>query len=175
MARKRWDVLSKLIKQHNVKILVEVGMKSGRNMDRILNQCPDLIAHGVDCWVPTENYKRWPDSSHAKNEREADQVVAKYPSRLTKHKGFSVPVSEAFEDESVDMVFIDADHSYEGVRADIDSWMPKVKTGGVISGHDYDNTVKYGDLFKGVDKAVKETFGFSFILEDDHVWWTIKR
>lgn len=45
--------------------------------------------------------------------------------------------AEDYADGSVDFVFIDADHSYEGVKKDILAWLPKVKKGGVLSGHDY--------------------------------------
>jgi predicted O-methyltransferase YrrM len=40
-------------------------------------------------------------------------------------------------DQSLDMVFIDADHSEAAVREDIEGWLPKVKPGGIIAGHDY--------------------------------------
>jgi predicted O-methyltransferase YrrM len=40
-------------------------------------------------------------------------------------------------DLSVDLLFIDADHSYKGVKRDFDAWFPKVKNGGVICFHDY--------------------------------------
>jgi predicted O-methyltransferase YrrM len=42
-----------------------------------------------------------------------------------------------FDDESLDAVFIDADHSYEAVKLDIQNWMPKVRRGGILAGHDY--------------------------------------
>ena len=42
-----------------------------------------------------------------------------------------------YADNSVDFVFVDADHSYEGVRKDIIAWFPKVKEGGILAGHDY--------------------------------------
>jgi predicted O-methyltransferase YrrM len=42
-------------------------------------------------------------------------------------------------DGSRDFVFIDADHSYEGCKADIDTWLPKLKPNGLIGGHDYQN------------------------------------
>jgi hypothetical protein len=56
-------------------------------------------------------------------------------------------------DGSVDLVFIDADHSYEGVKADIEAWLPKVKVGGWIGGHDYKSP-----RFPGVERAVHERF-----------------
>lgn len=56
-------------------------------------------------------------------------------------------------DTSLDFVFIDADHSYEGCRADIEGWRHKVKPGGWLGGHDYANH----DFPKfGVTRAVDE-------------------
>lgn len=55
------------------------------------------------------------------------------------------------EDESLDMIYIDADHGYHSVKNDISVWFPKVKPGGIISGHDY--------FMDGVKIAVDEFFG----------------
>jgi predicted O-methyltransferase YrrM len=55
-----------------------------------------------------------------------------------------------FKDESLDAVFIDADHSYEAVKMDIQNWMPKVRRGGILAGHDYNSA------WPGVIRAVNE-------------------
>jgi predicted O-methyltransferase YrrM len=83
----------------------------------------------------------------------------------------SLEAAALIPDGSLDLVFIDAAHDYPSVRADIDAWRPKVRAGGVLSGHDYDNTEKYGNYFKGVDRAVLETFGENFNTERAYVWW----
>ena len=57
-------------------------------------------------------------------------------------KGDSADSAAAFADESVDFVFIDADHSYAGISRDITAWLPKVKRGGVLAGHDYHSDVQ---------------------------------
>jgi len=54
--------------------------------------------------------------------------------------------------ESLDFIFIDANHEYEAVMSDLMCWYPKLKKGGTIAGHDY-----YDD--EGVQKAVRQFFG----------------
>jgi len=77
--------------------------------------------------------------------------------------------SKEFEDKTLDFVFIDADHVYENVKKDILAWLPKVKSGGTIAGHDY---VSY---HPGVIQAVNEIFGDNFSKEYiDEVCWMVK-
>jgi predicted O-methyltransferase YrrM len=52
-------------------------------------------------------------------------------------KANSWEAADLYEDESVDFVFIDADHSYDSVVKDLTAWFPKVKNGGILAGHDY--------------------------------------
>lgn len=64
--------------------------------------------------------------------------------------GDSVEVAQNYKDASLDFVFIDGAHTYDAVVADIKAWLPKVKPGGIIAGHDYDQT--------GVSRAVDSIF-----------------
>jgi Methyltransferase domain len=65
---------------------------------------------------------------------------------------FSLQAATMYDAASLDFVFLDADHSYEGVSADIAAWTPKVKRGGIIAGHDFCH------YFPGVIRAVLERF-----------------
>ena len=65
----------------------------------------------------------------------------------------SVEAAAKTPDESFDLVFIDGDHSHEQCRADIEAWLPKIKRGGVMLGHDY------GPNHPGVMQAVAEVLG----------------
>lgn len=73
----------------------------------------------------------------------------------------SPEAASAFLLESLDAVFIDADHSYEAVRRDLEVWMDRLKPGGIIAGHDIDR--------ESVQRAVRElvgpvrTFGISWM------------
>jgi hypothetical protein len=69
--------------------------------------------------------------------------------------GNSWDVANLYRDDSLDFVFIDADHSYEAVSRDIDAWKPKVKRGGILAGHDY---IPWTNPTFGVIKAVNERF-----------------
>jgi hypothetical protein len=62
-----------------------------------------------------------------------------------------------FDDGFFDFIFIDANHEYVSVALDLRIWFPKLKTGGVIGGHDYAPN-QWGE-FPGVKKAVDEFFG----------------
>ncbi len=65
-----------------------------------------------------------------------------------------------FKDGSVDVLFIDAGHSYEAVKQDIEAWLPKMKANGIMAGHDY-------TAWAGVKKAVDEKFGTTHKIEND--------
>lgn len=57
---------------------------------------------------------------------------------LTVHHGMSLERAGDFEDESLDICFIDACHMYESVKKDIAAYLPKVKSGGYLMGHDFE-------------------------------------
>ena len=85
-------------------------------------------------------------------------------------KSCSWEAATLFEDNSVDFVFIDADHQYESVKKDITAWYPKIKIGGIMSGHDYISKF-------GVADAVNSFFGKRYQVWEEglcNVWYTTK-
>jgi hypothetical protein len=123
-----------------------------------------MFLHLVDPWIeakPEDSYSTTDDKiarasqeQHDSAMRTALEAVKPFQGRYKVHRMTSVEASKSFEDESVDFVFIDGDHSYEGCALDIKSWFPKIKVGGLLSGHDYRNERNYG-----VQKAVHEFLG----------------
>jgi len=77
----------------------------------------------------------------------------------------SVSLASSYADDSVHMVYIDACHEYDSVHADISAWLPKIKTGGIISGHDYDR--------KSVQRAVAELIG-PVSVTCERTWFKVK-
>lgn len=79
--------------------------------------------------------------------------------------GDSFDRAKDFEDGTIDFVFIDANHTYEFVSKDIAAYLPKMKKGSIMSGHDYN------EHHPGVIQAVNEAFiNVNYIKEED-VWW----
>jgi predicted O-methyltransferase YrrM len=71
-------------------------------------------------------------------------------SNVNKLKMTSEAASQLFEDQSLDFCYIDAEHKFESVNKDIQLWLPKVKNGGWIAGHDIS--------IPGVSAAVVKNF-----------------
>jgi predicted O-methyltransferase YrrM len=90
----------------------------------------------------------------------------KHRNRITELRGISWEMADKVEDGSLDFVFIDADHEYESVIRDIKAWAPKVKPGGLVSGHD--------THFPGVLKAINELIPNWKPANVDHVWFCDK-
>lgn len=86
---------------------------------------------------------------------------------LTVIKNSSHEASKLFNNGSIDYLMIDGDHSYGGVKQDIEDYFYKVKPGGIISGDDY-------RAFDGVRRAVDEFFGGSEIKTSDNLHWYYK-
>ena len=78
--------------------------------------------------------------------------------------GLSEIVAYNIHDE-FDLVFVDGNHDYEPVKADIDAWGPLIKEGGILCGHDWDEK---GASWPGVHKAVVEKLGWPWY--NDHIW-----
>ena len=82
---------------------------------------------------------------------------AQFPNAVVK-RGLSTEVLSQYPDDSFDLVYIDADHSYEGCKADLEMAYKKVKPGGWITGHDMGcNLLKCKTAWCfGVEQAVQE-------------------
>lgn len=89
--------------------------------------------------------------------------------RVVKIKTTSIDASFDFADGEVDVVYIDALHRYDAVKADITAWFPVVKNGGWLCGHDYDE-----QRFPGVVKAVNERFPRSEVTTFPDTSWVVR-
>jgi len=144
----------------------EIGVYQGRMSARLLRQIPRLHLTMVDNWAsPDEQPERYratgdrkavmPEDAQRKNKRLASRSTAQYSGRREILHMDSVEAAGHVRDGSLDWIFIDGDHSYEGCRRDIEAWEPNVKGGGWVSGHDY--APEWPGVVQAVDEYVERT------------------
>lgn len=158
----------------------EIGVFTGALSSKLLER-NDLTLYMVDSWTTSSadsEYAKSGDFHAALNQDqqnryfESARKVVKFAGDKAKIiRKSSVEAAAEIPDGSLDFVFIDADHSYEGCKTDISAWFPKLKPGGLLSGHDYNN-VDYPCF--GVDKAVdefSERMGLPMELGENFTWF----
>lgn len=163
-------------------VVVEVGVYLGHLGEALLDARPDLWWHGVDAWASHEEHPaayvatgdthaRLDKSTQGEIMRQALRRLARFDARATVHRAWSVDAAAEFAAGSADLVFIDADHSYDGVLSDCLSWWRAVKPGGWLSGHDINHPEPRFRF--GVDDAVAEFsrgVGLPVELDEDRTW-----
>lgn len=168
---KRWDVVGDICEARGYRFGAELGVKEGRFTQALLSRFPDMRMIAVDLWQPrpevkgegAETYTGW-DFDAIKSE--FDGRIAPFANRCTVLQTSTVDaVSEMGDEDLLDFVFIDAEHTYEGVSADIAAWRGLVRDGGMICGHDFSHK------WPGVQRAVLESFNpLDVQLYSDKVW-----
>lgn len=137
---------------------VELGVLRGDTF-RFLSKFLDMT--GVDLWTPQIGMDAIEGGvSYKEHDLEGYYAALSldYGDRLLRMD--TAEAAKLFPDDHFDFVFIDADHTYEGVKRDIEAWRPKVKN---FMGHDYDHPD-----FPGVKRAVDEFFRVRRL--KDRVW-----
>lgn len=159
--------LGKILQDHNqLGIGAEIGVLYGTYTNQLFENWKGQIL-AVDIWNKRNEYLR--------------AVEALGETNTIMVKGASMDVIKLIKDESLDWIYIDGDHSYRGAHDDIYNWYPKVRKGGIISGHDYidwpnmtkeeKETHPYCEtnhVYKAVDEFCAE-HGYKFDLFHDHV------
>lgn len=154
--RRRQHVLVDLVHEQlsgDALRVVEIGTRTGRTARHLARYCPQVASiHAIDLAPPL-----WPG-------------VFDGEARIHFLQGYSDERAKEFAEASLDLIFIDADHSEEGVLADLAAWLPKVRSGGILAGHDY-----AAPHHPGVKRAVDRVFAdhpHPVKLEANKVWWT---
>ena len=123
----------------NLKKIVEVGVHCGKNAYRILNICRPQHLFLVDPWDKTIEDPNHVQNTDLKVQRDNEDCVRMFfenKDNVTIIKNWSLDAADLFNDEDIDFVYIDGDHSEEAVYQDLCKWSNKVRPGGLIAGHD---------------------------------------
>jgi len=116
---------------------VEVGVAAGEYSEIIMKANPNLRLTGVDSWAPYKGYRDYQKESTLQLlEEQARERLEPYENYVFM-KAFSMEAKELFNDNSLDFVYLDANHHNPFVTQDIEEWYKKVRPGGILAGHDY--------------------------------------
>jgi len=132
------------IGRSGIKRCAEIGVLAGGFSKVLCENILDITLYCVDPWTVSRNHR-----SQRRLERqynETKKLMRDYNAVIMRMT--SLEAAKIIPDNSLDMIYIDALHDYENVKADILAWEPKVVPGGIISGHDWKHF--------GVTKAVQE-------------------
>lgn len=150
---------------------VEVGAWKGKSAAymavSIANSGKQIKFDVVDTWLGSTEHQ---DDELVKQ----DLLYQEFLANMAPVKDYYTPVrmtsleaAAQYPDESLSFVLLDASHTYEDVKADIQAWLPKIKSGGIIAGDDYHHT------WPGVVEAVNEMFPDAQIV--DGVSWAYRK
>jgi hypothetical protein len=185
MNRNLW--LGAVVKKHlgDVDIAVEVGVWRGDYSRLIVGALAPTKFYGVDPYQIFEDYKDQPDPVEFANQQNLDRLHDRVVNNYRSLPGTSlmrstgIQAAQQFDDNSIDFVYIDGDHTYEFVSKDIAAWWPKVRAGGILSGHDYTpGNPRKGHVY-GVIEAVTEfaqqnNLEVKTTDEEYATWWVVK-
>ena len=182
-SRPRYRVWEPFMSKYRFESICEIGVRDGGNFK-------SMIAHGpksavaVDCWLDDKVVAH---NDFLYTQGELDSQYETFKAEMADkpfvkiHRGYSLDVVGEFPDEFFDFIYIDADHTYEGVKRDLEDWYPKMKKGGVFCGHDYVNKVaklragylRFG-VAQAVDEFVKNNNISTFFTVPNSVWGMVK-
>ena len=118
------EELAKYFNRLGFKTGAEVGVYSGAYSETLCKNIPNLMLYCIDPWQKLESAYQ-----------EAVRKLAPYNATFIRKP--SLDAVKDFKKKSLDFVYIDGNHAYSYVRDDLEAWVPKVRKGGVVAGHDY--------------------------------------
>lgn len=153
--------------------IVEIGSYKGRSSAfmavEIINSKKNIKLDCVDTWLGSPEHQQsqvYEDQAIIDN-----RLYEVFLKNMEPVNGIfkpirknSVEASRDYQDRTLDLVFIDADHEYESVCADIQAWKPKIKSRGIISGHDWHHPP--------IKRAVHELLGTPHVI--GNCWYTFQ-
>lgn len=160
----------------------EIGVAGGYFSEIMFKTIPNLHLYCVDAWTPYRG-NLWSGSKlrNVNHFKTASKILSKYNSTIIRE--MSMDAVKKIKDNSLDFVYIDANHSFDYVMQDLIEWSKKVRLGGVISGDDYYHFRKAGVI--GAVDAYTKAHGITFnltdpipekvknqgVLEQPNFWW----
>lgn len=136
--------------------IVEVGVFRGGSL-RVIAEAAKCQVYGVDTWglegayvSGSENPAKYGDS----NRVEAERHCAGLPN-VTLVKGFSADIAALYTQPKIGLLYIDAEHTREGVLSDFAAWSPHLRKNATVAFDDYTTKPEHASLRAGIDELVE--------------------
>ncbi len=143
--------LARLFCQLGYKTGAEIGVGSGPYSEAICQHNPGVQLYCIDAWQPYPDYRDFTNAEHLESDYAQAQIrLGPYRAKLI--RSMSMDAAKEFYDGSLDFIYIDANHDSPYIDQDIACWSPKVRSGGIVSGHDYVGI--HPDVIRAVDNYV---------------------
>ena len=169
-----YDVLWKIINKKKLKIGAEIGVAYGGHAKRIVMKTKSKL-YCIDPYKHLKNYQdgmNLPQKDFNKLYKYTKNRLKRFSGRCRILRNTSTVAARNLK-INLDFVYIDANHTYNGLMKDICIWFAKINNGGIISGHDYNHP-----NHPGVKKAVDEffnRFNWKIHTHKSGVWWVEKK
>lgn len=140
--------------------ILEIGTFAGESASVFAQFFKEVTC--IDSWIVENLEKNSPMRACIQEAEKVFDDLVKKQTNIIKIKGNSLDVEKTIG-KNFDVIYIDGEHSYNNVKADIEAWLPHARV--FISGHDYRRNVN-----EDVIRAVNETFGKPNITFQDWSW-----
>jgi len=128
--------LAELFGDLGFKVGAEIGVEQGKYSETICRANPAVKLFCVDSWARYKGYRDHVDQVKLDGfYRATEDRLKPYDAILV--RGYSMDVVKQFKRDSLDFVYIDANHNLPWVIQDIWQWSERVRPGGIVAGHDY--------------------------------------
>jgi len=135
----------------------EVGVAAGDHSKTLCENIPGLVLHCIDPWKQVDGYLSFNDEKLEMWRKEAYSKLVGYDCKFFEET--SMEAVKRFKNRSFDFVYIDGAHDFRHIAEDIYEWFPKVRSGGIIYGHDFINIL--GGKYPCHVKSVVEAYAIS--------------
>lgn len=165
--------------------MAEVGVWLGMMSEQLLRRRPDLTLIMVDRWREVPPGHRYRESASLIAQHNDVQMEMAFQEALSRTafadgrrivmRGESIEMAEQVEDGSLDLGFLDDDHSRDGVLEGLEAWLRKIRVGGWIGGHDWKHP-RHTEVEPAVlDFRMSHGIRNPLVMGADHTWfWRVR-
>ncbi len=153
----------------------EVGVFQGVNAENILQHLNIKKLYLVDPYAPYPEYLDSTTPVLKQAEKISAERLEPYKEKIVWIRKFAAEAKKDIPD-MLDFVYIDANHSYGFAFQDVENFWPKIRKGGVLSGHDYYDFPDTAPRPRGVKRAVDEFAAKNKlkVCSEGIDWWIVK-